>query len=82
MPSGMQGAKHLVLEGGIRSFLAVKGPGVAQGAIRDELLGMIDVLPTMVQLARIQMVRTAAVVTFLACKVAGAWSKHMNHIWQ
>eukprot|EP00775_Hariotina_reticulata_P005460 gene5460-5694_t len=56
MPSGMQGAKHLVLEGGIRNFLAVKGPGVAQGVIRDELLGMIDVLPTIVQLARIQMV--------------------------
>jgi arylsulfatase A-like enzyme len=56
----MQGAKRDVLEGGIRNFLSVKGPGVAQGAIRDELLGVIDVLPTMVQLARIQMVRSAA----------------------
>jgi hypothetical protein len=31
MPSGMQGAKHTTAEGGIRSFLAVQGPGVSAG---------------------------------------------------
>jgi arylsulfatase A-like enzyme len=31
MPSGVQGTKHTTAEGGIRSFLAVQGPGVASG---------------------------------------------------
>lgn len=73
MPSGMQGAKRDVLEGGIRNFLSVKGPGVAQGAVRDELLGVIDVLPTMVQLARIQMVRSAAAAAAADYGVDGRW---------
>lgn len=33
MPSGMQGFKKSAEEGGIRNFLAVKGPGVPAGVL-------------------------------------------------
>uniref|UniRef100_A0A383WEH6 Sulfatase N-terminal domain-containing protein n=1 Tax=Tetradesmus obliquus TaxID=3088 RepID=A0A383WEH6_TETOB len=56
MPSGMQGAKKTVMEGGVRNFLAVRGPGVAQGASSDALLGLLDVSPTLVELAGITQV--------------------------
>lgn len=56
MPSGMQGAKHNVREGGIRNYLAVRGPGVPQGSSSYALLGLIDVLPTVVDLAGITQV--------------------------
>ncbi|KAF6261262.1 alkaline-phosphatase-like protein [Scenedesmus sp. NREL 46B-D3] len=51
MPSGMQGAKKSAMEGGVRNFLAVRGPGVAQGISSDALLGLVDVAPTIVELA-------------------------------
>lgn len=54
MPSGMQGAKHTVLEGGIRNFLAVSGPGIPQGSTSYALTGLVDVLPTIVDLASLK----------------------------
>jgi arylsulfatase A-like enzyme len=51
MPSGMQGSKHDVLEGGIRNILAVRGPGVPEGSTTNALLGLVDVLPTLAELA-------------------------------
>jgi arylsulfatase A-like enzyme len=56
MPSGMQGAKKTVMEGGVRNFLAVRGPGVAQGVSSDALLGLVDITPTVVELAGITQV--------------------------
>jgi hypothetical protein len=41
--------------GGIRTFLAVQGPGIAQGAVdHTNLLSIMDILPTVVDLAGIQ----------------------------
>ncbi|KAF8064531.1 Galns [Scenedesmus sp. PABB004] len=51
MPSRMQGYKHVVYEGGIRNFLAVRGPGVARGVVDSTLLHISDVLPTLAALA-------------------------------
>jgi arylsulfatase A-like enzyme len=49
----MQGFKKSVQEGGIRNFLAVKGPGISAGTRIDSLQWVTDILPTMVQLAGI-----------------------------
>lgn len=54
MPSGMQGYKRAVEEGGIRNYLAIKGPGVQAGVIDSTLLDITDILPTMVDLAGLQ----------------------------
>ncbi|KAF8072531.1 hypothetical protein HT031_000191 [Scenedesmus sp. PABB004] len=51
MPSRMQGFKHSVLEGGVRNFLAVQGPGVPAGVVDSTLVDIKDVLPTMAELA-------------------------------
>jgi arylsulfatase/uncharacterized sulfatase len=51
MPSGMQGFKREVTEGGIRNWLAVKGPGVQAGVIDSTLLDITDVVPTVTDLA-------------------------------
>ncbi|KAF8072774.1 MAP1D [Scenedesmus sp. PABB004] len=51
MPSGMQGYKKSVEEGGVRNFLAVRGPGVQAGVIDSTLLSITDVLPTVAGLA-------------------------------
>ncbi|KAF6255529.1 alkaline-phosphatase-like protein [Scenedesmus sp. NREL 46B-D3] len=51
MPSGMQGYKRAVEEGGIRNFLAVKGPGVQGGVVDSTLLDITDVVPTVADLA-------------------------------
>ncbi|KAF6259251.1 alkaline-phosphatase-like protein [Scenedesmus sp. NREL 46B-D3] len=51
MPSGMMGYKKDVLEGGVRNFLAVKGPGVPAGVTDSTLTDVRDVLPTMADLA-------------------------------
>jgi hypothetical protein len=51
MPSGMQGSKAVVLEGGIRNFLAVQGPGVEAGVTDSTLLDVTDILPTLADLA-------------------------------
>lgn len=53
IPSKMQGAKSLANEAGIRNFLAVSGPGVQGGVVDSTLLHLIDVLPTMADLADI-----------------------------
>lgn len=68
MPSGMQGSKHEVLEGGIRNFLAIRGPGVQQGATNWQLTGLVDVLPTLVELAGIQVGGLAAGGGACVCK--------------
>ncbi len=47
----MQGYKHFVYEGGVRNFLAVRGPGVQPGAVDSTLLDVTDVLPTLADLA-------------------------------
>ncbi|KAF6264392.1 alkaline-phosphatase-like protein [Scenedesmus sp. NREL 46B-D3] len=52
MPSGMKGDKSTIWEGGIRNFLAVQGPGVQAGVVDSTLLHIIDVLPTVTDLAR------------------------------
>jgi hypothetical protein len=51
MPSGMQGFKKDVLEGGIRNYLAVKGPGVVSGVTDYALTSITDILPTIADLA-------------------------------
>lgn len=51
MPSNMQGNKNKANEGGIRTFLAVTGPGVAAGVIDSTLLQAPDQLPTIADLA-------------------------------
>lgn len=51
MPSGMAGSKHEVKEGGIRNFLAVRGPGIPQCGTSGQLAGLVDVLPTLAELA-------------------------------
>lgn len=51
MPSNMQGNKNKANEGGIRTFLAVNGPGVAAGVIDSTLLQAPDLLPTVADLA-------------------------------
>ncbi|KAF6257012.1 alkaline-phosphatase-like protein [Scenedesmus sp. NREL 46B-D3] len=61
MPSGMLGDKNTFVrdidirssgtEGSLRNHLAVWGPGVPSGAVRDELLSLPDVVPTMEELA-------------------------------
>jgi hypothetical protein len=71
MPSGMQGAKKTVMEGGVRNFLAVRGPGVAQGATSDALTGLIDITPTIVELAGIEQVRRNMFDVFVCCIAAG-----------
>jgi arylsulfatase A-like enzyme len=50
MPSNMQGSKAVVLEGGIRNFLAVQGPGVEAGVTDSTLLDVSDILPTLADL--------------------------------
>lgn len=47
----MQGAKHEVLEGGTRMFFAFQGPGVQAGVIDSTLADVIDILPTLADLA-------------------------------
>lgn len=51
MPSGMQGYKRDVEEGGVRNYLAVKGPGVQAGVIDSTLTDIADILPTLAALA-------------------------------
>ena len=51
IPSGMQGFKKSVEEGGIRNYLAVKGPGVPSGVLDNTLLSITDILPTVADLA-------------------------------
>lgn len=51
MPSGMAGAKHSVVEGGIRNYLIVQGPGVKPGAIDNTMTAISDIFPTMVDIA-------------------------------
>lgn len=51
MPSGMQGFKKSAEEGGIRNFLAVKGPGVPAGVLDFTLTSIQDILPTVADLA-------------------------------
>ncbi|WIA17445.1 hypothetical protein OEZ85_014292 [Tetradesmus obliquus] len=51
MPSNMEGAKSLPYDGGIRNFLAVQGPGVQAGVVDSTLLGLVDILPTVADLA-------------------------------
>lgn len=49
----MQGSKSTTFEGGVRGFLAVRGPGV-RGSITDStLLHITDILPTLADLAGI-----------------------------
>jgi arylsulfatase A-like enzyme len=50
MPCGMQGSKAVVLEGGIRNFLAVQGPGVEASVTDSTLLDDSDILPTLTDL--------------------------------
>jgi hypothetical protein len=51
MPSGMQGAKHSYLEGGIRNTLIVQGPGVKPGATDSTMIAISDIFPTLVDIA-------------------------------
>ena len=51
MPSGMRGFKEGVFEGGIRNTLVVRGPGVHQGATSYTLSSLMDVTPTIAELA-------------------------------
>ncbi|KAF8056142.1 hypothetical protein HT031_006493 [Scenedesmus sp. PABB004] len=51
VPSGMRGIKATGLDGGIRTFLAVAGPGVPGGVVDSTLVAAEDVLPTLVDLA-------------------------------
>lgn len=51
MPSRMQGFKHAAQEGGVRNWLAVRGPGVRSGAVETTLTDIVDILPTMAALA-------------------------------
>lgn len=51
MPSQMQGYKSSSFEGGIRNFLAVRGPGVPGGVTDSTLLQITDILPTIADLA-------------------------------
>jgi hypothetical protein len=53
MPSGMQGFKKSAEEGGIRNFLAVKGPGVPSGTLDFTLTSIQDILPTIADLASV-----------------------------
>ncbi|KAF8055990.1 rhbg [Scenedesmus sp. PABB004] len=53
MPSLMAGQKSTVLEGGVRTFLAARGPGVPAGEVDSTLLSASDVLPTLAELARV-----------------------------
>lgn len=54
IPSGMQGFKKSVEEGGIRNYLAVKGPGVPSGVLDNTLLSITDILPTIADLAGVK----------------------------
>lgn len=54
MPSGMKGDKSTIWEGGIRNFLAVQGPGVQAGVVDSTLLHIIDILPTITDLAGVK----------------------------
>lgn len=47
----MQGFKKSVEEGGIRNYLAIKGPGVSAGVLDYSLLSITDILPTVADLA-------------------------------
>lgn len=38
-------------QGGIRNFLAVRGPGIPQGGTSGQLAGLVDVLPMLAELA-------------------------------
>jgi hypothetical protein len=49
----MVGQKSTLFEGGIRTFLAVQGPGVPAGTTKSTLLSVTDVLPTLSDLAGI-----------------------------
>jgi hypothetical protein len=51
MPSRMQGFKHSAQEGGVRNWLAVRGPGVRSGVVETTLTDIVDILPTMAALA-------------------------------
>ncbi|KAI8466606.1 MAG: alkaline-phosphatase-like protein [Monoraphidium minutum] len=53
MPSGMQGSKRAIEEGGIRNFLGVQGPGVKAGVIDSTLTEITDILPTIADLGRV-----------------------------
>lgn len=54
MPSGMMGYKKDVLEGGVRNYLAVRGPGIQAGVTDSTLVSITDVLPTMASLAGLE----------------------------
>jgi arylsulfatase A-like enzyme len=47
----MMGYKKDVLEGGVRNYLAVQGPGVPGGVTDSTLTSITDVLPTIADLA-------------------------------
>jgi hypothetical protein len=80
MPSGMQGAKKTVMEGGVRNFLAVRGPGVAQGVSSDALLGLVDITPTVVELAGITQVRRARFVAACSCACAATMDSGVHEL--
>ncbi|KAF8059387.1 sulfatase [Scenedesmus sp. PABB004] len=52
MPSKMVGEKDWVWEGGVRGWLAARGPGVPVGAVDSTLLYTPDIVPTLLDLAR------------------------------
>lgn len=56
MPSGMAGSKGEVTEGGTRTLFAAMGPGIAKGAVRSTPIRVDDVLPTVAELAGIDLV--------------------------
>jgi len=50
----MLGGKSDITEGGIRNFLAVRGPGVPHGIVDSTLMDVTDVLPTIADIAGIE----------------------------
>ncbi|MCA9493890.1 MAG: sulfatase-like hydrolase/transferase, partial [Myxococcales bacterium] len=51
---GQEGEKGSFLEGGVRVPFVVAGPGVAQGAHTDALAHIVDVFPTLMELAGVE----------------------------
>jgi arylsulfatase A-like enzyme len=70
----------LPYEEALRQPLLVRGPGIAPGSVRDELVGNIDLAPTIAEIAHVTPARIVDGVSLLELMKTGRWSVDRDDI--
>ena len=76
IPSG----KVLPYEEALRQPLIVRGPGIPRGSVRHELVGNIDLAPTIAEMAHVTPARIVDGVSLLELMKTGRWSVQRDDI--